>query len=228
MVVALVGGGDVLAVAGDGTSGNCPGILRELRPGPLLTGSSVPYEDRWRLANLTCDGPLSVAMGVHIHRHDIVGVMVHIIGHLFRFVFDLASSEILLSVRLLVQNDSKTSSHIDNFAVGVVIHVLPRVLAPVPIHVLQRVCLVWLALVDRRMVIGFRDCANPRLHGQELFSLCYFLNFLIEIEEIIFRPVSVEFASHDLTRSLVDGDALSFLIPFWLGAPCAFRSGYFS
>lgn len=228
VVVTPVGGGDELGVAGDGASGNCPGVLCELRPEPLLAGLSVPHEDCRPLANLASDGPLSAAVRVHIHGHDIVGVMVQIIGHLLGFVLDFATTKELLGVRLLVQDDSEASSHVDDFAFWVIVHVLPRVLTPIPIHVLKTVARVWLTLVDSRMILGFFNCTKPGLDRQELLTSCYFRDLLIEVEEIICRSVCVDLVRDDLISLLVDRHAACILEAFWLGTPGAFCGCNFS
>jgi hypothetical protein len=98
-------------------------------------------------------------------------VSILIVSHLFGFVFDFSSSEELLGSCGIIQNHSKTRSHVDYLALRVIVDVLSGVLASVAINELQLKSCIRLGVVYRRVVIGLLNSSNPRLNCHEFLDL---------------------------------------------------------
>jgi hypothetical protein len=135
---------------------------------------------------------------VHIQRHDIIGVMVEVIGNLLRFVFDWATSKEGLGVRFLIEDDAEASSHIDDLTIWVVVHILTGVLTSVSINVLELVHLIWWVLVNWGMVVWLCDGTDPWLYRQEFLGDCGLFDFFIKVEEIILWSIILsQFTGYD-------------------------------
>lgn len=111
-----------------------------------------------------------------------VGVLSDILGG----VLDLATSEELLGVAVLVENDTKGGSHVDGLTLAVPVDVLLGVGASVAVNVLELVSSVRLILVDLVMVVGFSNLANPGTDSHELLTLS-----LLDFEEVALGTVFV-------------------------------------
>ena len=154
MFVVEIHSGDP-AVAVDGNSGDATGTLGDLNSLLLLGTACVPGEDGWLGADLAGDGRL--ALRADANAHNIISVMVLVIGDVLGRVLDLTTTEEFLGVGTWVQDNAEGGSHVDSVAIFVPVDVLLGVGAPVAIDVLKVVLGRGLVVVDSVMLIGFDD-----------------------------------------------------------------------
>jgi len=168
----------------DSDGGDATGTLGNLDSLLLLTGAGVPLEDGGLGADLSGDGGL--ALGADANAHNIIGVMVLIVGDVLGRGIDLTTTEELLGVGLGVQDDTEGGGHVDGAASGVPVDVLTGVSASVAIDVLEVVLDGWLLVVDGVVLIGLDDLSNPGADRHELLA-GGFLHF----EEVVLATVVV-------------------------------------
>lgn len=92
-------------------------------------------------------------------------------GNLFRCIIDFSCTKELLSVWILIKDNTKTCCHVHNLSTSVVIDVLARILATITIHILKFISFIWLCLVNWRMICWFNNSTNPRFYGHKFFLL---------------------------------------------------------
>jgi len=139
MFVVEIDSGDP-ALSVDCDSSDTTSALGDLDSLLLLTGVGVPGEDGGLGADLTGDSGLSV--GADADAHDIIGVMLGVVGNVLGGVVDLATTEECLGVGCSVENDTEGGSHVDGLTLGVPVDVLSGVGASVTIDVLESVGLL--------------------------------------------------------------------------------------
>ncbi len=195
-----------------GTLGNLDTLL-------LLASACVPGEDGGLGADLARD--TSVARGVHTEAHDVIGVMVLIVGDVLGSGLNLATTEEFLRVRVLVKDNTESGSHVDSVALTIPVCVLLGVGATVTIDVLESVGLVGLLVVDWVMVVGLLDLTDPRANRHKLLTLSLF-----NLEEVVLATVVVLAtigASGGLTGFLVVLNASTIVLHLGIVVVLAWR-----
>jgi len=196
MFVVEIGGGDVtFSVDGDGV--DATGALCDLDTEALLASAGVPSEDGWLGADLTRDSHLS--LGAESDGHDVVGVMVLIVGDVLGGVLDLTTTEEFLGVGFVVKDDTEGGSHVDGVTLAIPVAVLLGVAAAVAIDVLKSVGGVRDIVVHWVVVVWLSDLTNPGTDSHELLA-----GGLLDFEEIALLTVVV--------LAAVAGDSLAGLL----------------
>jgi len=167
-----------------------------------LSSLGTPGEHSRSRADLSRNSGASVRG--HSDSHDIVSVMITIVGDLLGGVFDLTATEELLGVSLRVKDNTEGSCHVDRSIVTVEENVLSAISASVAVNVLKSVRAVGLGVVDGVVVVRLGNLAQPGTHSEELFSLASFLC----LKEIIFAAVTVLVSLFDGVASLVEDTSL--------------------
>ena len=183
MLVVEIDGADPSIVV-DSDGGDATGALGDLYSLLLLASAGVPGEDGGLGADLTGDGGLTLRADADAH--NIIGVMVLVIGDVLGSVVDFTATEELLGVRLAVEDNTESSGHVDGLTVGVPVAVLLGVGASVTIDVLELVLSRGLVVVDWVMLIGLDDLTQPWAHGHELLA-----SGLFHFEEVILAAIVV-------------------------------------
>ena len=141
MLVVEIGSADP-AISIHGAGLDTTGTLCNLDALSLLTSAGIPGEDGGLRADLTGDG--GGACGVQTEAHNVICVMVLVIGHVLGGRLNLTTTEEFLGVAILVQDNTKGGSHVDSLALTVPVSVLLGFGAAVAIDVLKSVGLVGL------------------------------------------------------------------------------------
>ena len=183
MFVVKIDGSDP-ALGVDGNSLDTTSTLGDLDSLLHVTSAGVPFEDGGLGANLTRDG--SGTRFVDSDAHDIIGVVLQVVGDVFGGAFNLTTTEELLGVGRGVQNDTKSGGHVSGLAIAVEVDVLSGVGATVAIDVLKLVSGVWFLVVDLVVVVGLSNLADPGTDSHELLALS-----LLDFEEVTFLTVLV-------------------------------------
>jgi len=102
-------------------------------------------------------------------------VTILIVTSLLGLVHDLTTTEELLGVGVVIKDDTKSGSHVDDLTIAVNEAVLTRISASVTIDVLEFVSHVRLVIVDRVVTVGLSDLTNPGLNSHELLTLASIL-----------------------------------------------------
>ena len=201
MFVVEISGSDVTLTV-DGDSVDATSALCDLDTEALLASAGVPSEDGWLGANLTRDSHPS--LGAESDGHDVIGVMVLIVGDVLGGAIDLTTTEEFLGVGFVVKDDTKGGSHVDGVTVAVPVEVLLGVTAPIAIDVLKSVGGVRLLVVHGVVVAWLSDLADPGADSHELLTFS-----LLDLEEVVFPTVVVlaAVAGHSLAGLLVVDDA---------------------
>ena len=87
----------------------------------------------------------------------------HVTSSLLRCVFDLATTEEFLGVGTVIEDDTKSSSHVDSVSHNVEVDVLSAVGASVSIDVLEVVLFLRWVVADFIVVGWLSDLTNPWL-----------------------------------------------------------------
>lgn len=145
MLVVEINGSNP-AVTVDCDSGDTTGALGNLYSLLLLAGASVPGEDGRLGADLAGDS--SLALGADTDAHNVISVVVHVVGNIFGRVIDLTTTEELLGVGGDVENDTESSSHVDGLAIAVPVDVLLAVGATIAVDVFEVILGGGLVVVD--------------------------------------------------------------------------------
>ena len=182
LVVEIDGSNPAITV--DCDSSDTTGALGDLDSLLLLSGACVPGEDGRLGADLT--GNSGLALRADTDAHNIIGVMLHVIGNVLGSGLDLTATEEFLGVGCWVKNDTEGSSHVDSLVIAVEVDVLLAVSATVAVDVLEIVLSSGLVVVDWVVLIGFDDLSEPGANGHELLTLS-----LLDLEEVIFSGVVV-------------------------------------
>ena len=182
LVVEIDSGNPAITVDCDGS--DTTGALGNLYSLLLLSSACVPGEDGGLGADLAGDSGL--ALGANTDAHNIIGVMLHVIGNVLGSAVDLTTTEEFLGVGCWVKNDTKSSSHVDCLSTAVEVDVLLAVGATVAVDVLELVLSGGLVVVDWVVLIGLDDLSEPGAHGHKLLTLS-----LLDLEEVIFSGVVV-------------------------------------
>lgn len=132
-VVEINGGNPALTV--DCYSGDATSALGNLYSLLLLAGACVPGEDGRLGTDLARDS--SLALRAYTDAHNIISVMVQVIGDVLGCGIDFTTTEELLGVRGWVKNDTKSGSHVDSLVLAVKVNVLLAVRATVAVDVLE-------------------------------------------------------------------------------------------
>ena len=89
--------------------------------------------------------------------------------NLLWWIIDFSSTEELLSVWILIKNNSKACCHVNNLSACVVKYVLTRILATITIDILKLIGFIRWGFVYWRMICGLLYSTNPRLNSHEFF-----------------------------------------------------------
>jgi len=168
MVVVKINASEHGVVLGPTDGLNTSGTLLEFKFVHLFTSDGVPNEDSGSGADLTGDSHLSV--GAQINRGDIVVMTIFIVTSLLGLVGNFTTTEEFLGVGVVVKDDTKSSSHVNDLTVLVDEAVLARVSASVTVDVVKSVSLIRLIIVDGVVIVRLSDLTNPRLNSHELFT----------------------------------------------------------
>jgi len=176
---------DKLLVIRDSTSIDSSGTLANLEFLDLLTSLSVPKEQRGGGTNLT--GKSHLSLGANVNGHDVVSMSIIVVSLLLGLVFDFTTTEEFLGVSVVVKDNTKSSSHIADLAVGVKEDVLSCVSASVSVNVVQSVSDIGLIVVDGVVIVRLSNLTNPRADSHELFSL----TGILHSEEIVLLTLNI-------------------------------------
>ena len=168
----------------DSNSCDTTGSLGDLYSLFLLTSAGIPGEDGGLGANLT--GGSGVAGRVESDAHNIISVVIGVIGDVLGSAIDLTTTEEFLGVAVSVENDTESGGHVDSLASTVEVDVLLGVSASVTIDVLELVASRRRVVIHRIMLSWLLNLANPGAHSHELLTLSLF-NF----EEIVLTTIIV-------------------------------------
>jgi hypothetical protein len=125
-----------------------------------------------------------------------------VIGNVLGSVVNFTSAEELLHLGLtgLIKNDTKSSSHVDNFAFFVHVNVLARVSTAVAQDVIESIGLIRLFHADGVVVSRFSDLSEPGANRHKLLTS----SGIFSGEEIVFGLFSVTVVDfHVFTSFLV-------------------------
>ena len=109
-------------------------------------------------------GKASRAILTHGKAHDVVSVSIGVIGDILGSVVDLTTTEelLLLGRASVIQDNTESSSHVDDLALTVEMAVLTGVSATVAKDVVKSVSLIRLVERDRVVVVGLGNLTDPR------------------------------------------------------------------
>mmetsp|Transcript_22822 Transcript_22822/g.16141 ORF Transcript_22822/g.16141 Transcript_22822/m.16141 type:complete len:251 (+) Transcript_22822:1353-2105(+) len=191
-----------LLVFRDSTSVDSSGTLADLEFLNLLTSLSIPKEERRSGTNLTGKSHLSAA--ANINGHDVVGVSIFVVSLLLGLVLNFTTAEEALGVSVVIEDNTESSGHIADLAVGVEEDVLSSVSASVSVNVVQSVSDIGLIVVNGVVIVGLSNLTNPRADSHELFSL----TGILHLEEIVLLALLI------INVIVEDASLTSFLIEF--------------
>lgn len=137
MVIGHVDGSKLSAVGRDGNALNTTGSLGHDGASHLFTSHGVPGEDEWDGSTLSSNSELTVRRNGE--GHDVIVVTVELTVSLSSGIVSLTTSEEALSVRLVVEDNTDSSSHVGSLLLAVEVDVLARVSTSVSIDVLESV-----------------------------------------------------------------------------------------
>ena len=150
----------------------------------LLTSACVPFENGGAGADLAGDGGL--AFGAESYAHNVISVVVRVVGDVLGSAGNLATTEELLGVGWDVQDDTEGGSHVDSVALLVPVGVLLGVGTSVAVHVLKRVGRLGLRVVNLVVAIRLGDLADPGAQSHELLA-----SRLLNGEEVVLTTILV-------------------------------------
>ena len=183
MFVVKINGSDP-AIGIDSASSDTTGTLGNLNSLFLGTSVSIPSEDGRLGTNLTRDGCGTV--GADANAHNIIGMVILIIGNILGSVLNFTTTEESLSVGCSVKDNTESSGHVDGLSTGIEVDVLLGVSASVTIDILELVASRRWVVIDRIMLSGLLNLANPGAHSHELLTLS-----LLNFEEIVLTTIIV-------------------------------------
>jgi len=168
VVVVKIGASNHGSILANANSLDTSGTFFEFKLLFLLTSTGVPNKESGSGADLARDSPFSHL--VHIYSKNIVVVTIFIVTSLLGLVLNLSTTKEFLGVLIMVKDNTKSGSHVDNLTVLVEEDVLARVSASVTINVLKSVSLIRLVVVDGVVIIRLSNLTNPGLNSHELFT----------------------------------------------------------
>ena len=194
--------------------------LSELHSLFLLASAGIPGEDGRLGADLSRDSCGS--LGAYLQAHDIVSVMVLVIGDILGSVSDLTTTEELLGVGLTVEDDTEGGSHVDSLSSAVEVDILLGVGASVAVDVLKLVGDVWFFFVDWVVAFGLSNLTNPGTNSHELLT-----RGLFYLEEVVLTTVVILASiGHDTLACLfVVRDATTITLHVGVIVPSAWGRG---
>lgn len=157
VVIVQISSGNKAAVNGNATSRHSTGATGKLETLHHFAISGIPGEHSGSFATLTGKGHTTAL--THRKSSDIISVCFGVVSNVLGSVFDFATTKELLSLGFagLIKNDTKGSSHIDNFAIFIVVNILARVGAAVAQDVFKSESLFRLGHINWGMVVGLSD-----------------------------------------------------------------------
>ena len=183
MFVVKINGSDP-AIGIDSASSDTTGTLGNLNSLFLGTSVSIPSEDGRLGTNLTRDG--CGAVGADANAHNIIGMVILIIGNILGSVLNFTTTEESLSVGCSVKDNTESSGHVDGLSTGIEVDVLLGVSASVTIDVFEIVLSCRRISVDGVMIVWLNNLSDPGADRHELFTLSLFY-----LEEVIFTAIVV-------------------------------------
>ena len=105
--------------------------------------------------------------------------------NLFRWIIYFSSTKELLSVWILVKDNSKACCHVYNLSTCVIKYVLTRILATITINILKLIGFIRWGFVYWRMICGLLNSTNPRFYSHKFFLFyltldnCKHINFWV-------------------------------------------------